>query len=152
MLGLARRNRGVFLPSLFDEMRKMESVFDRLSPFDRWSFSPEQMFSPGFDLYEEGDDLVVEIPCRDSEQIEICAAPFALTIKESTQAKKKTEDAPERIYHCRRKTNSFEMNISLPAEINPDSATAQTSQGILVVRMKKKTPAGIKRLEIKTEE
>ncbi|WP_457558182.1 archaeal heat shock protein Hsp20 [Candidatus Harpocratesius sp.] len=83
---------------------------------------------PLVDIFEEDNDLVVvaEVPGVQKENIELKASPFELEIVASS-------------LNAGKSARNYRKVVPLPTEINPDIAKARYTNGILEVRLEKRT-------------
>lgn len=131
-------------PTSFDEMERwFEEMFKRpfYSPWMPRIRFPEfrelREFSPSVDIFEDGNDVVVkaEIPGMTKDEIEVNITDDVVTIS----GEKKSEEKIERkdYFRLERSHGSFSRSLTLPAEIQIDSAKAAFKDGVLEVRIPK---------------
>ena len=131
----------------FDDLRR-RMAWPRLwaGPMER-----VEVTLPAFDVYEQGDDVVVkaEIPGMTKEQIEVSLAGSLLTV---TGEKKQEEEVKEKNYYrCERSFGSFSRTVELPAEVKADQAKATFKDGVLEIRIPKTEEAKRKAVTVKVE-
>ncbi len=131
------------LPWPFEAMEKrFEDFFRR--PFSMVSPAwwpglreAEGEIAPLFDIYEEGDEVVVkaELPGMKKEDIEVNLTEDSLTVS----GEKKKEEKVERkgYYRHERSYGSFARSFGLPSEVKGDEATAEFKDGVLEIRIPK---------------
>lgn len=151
----------LFGPSwdIFDSFRR---DFDRLvgsmlggSLFGRGSepaFSASAVGVGGVDVYEDADSLRIklDLPGMDLEDIHLSVTPDALSVR--GERKTDEEASEEGHYHWRGASyGTFERTLSLPVEVDPDSAEAKFRNGVLTVRVAKTQSSRARQVEIKPE-
>jgi HSP20 family protein len=97
-------------------------------------------WSPAVDVYETPEEMivVVEVPGVDSASIELAVTGNVLSLRGTKQA----GDLPEPMLQVReRKLGAFHRQITLPNEVDFDNAQAEANQGILKIRLPKRTAA-----------
>ncbi len=136
---------------IFDEIRRFQREMERLFwDFDRemrgferqgWSDFRE----PIVDVWEDGDFVFVtaELPGVRKDNIDLNVT------EESVEIKATVEDSEERKGMRFRSSRSFYKFVSLPKKVDPDSAEATFSNGILEVKLKKTESEKKKKVEIK---
>ena len=145
----------------FQEMERMERM---LSDFFR---RPYSLFSPtqwmrsfpemedvsrvSVDVFDEGDNVVVkaEVPGISKEDIEVSFSDNN-TIMISGEKKKEEKVENKDYYRMERSYGSFHRSIVLPAEVNPDQASATFKDGILDIHIPKseKSRQKVKKINI----
>lgn len=120
--------------------------------FDRWleaAFSQgeraldviglrgDRPWSPGVDVIETADAIVVEVelPGVEANQVDLTLAGNMLSIKGAAAAKPALEG--QTVHLVERRHGAFERSIPLPAPVDPERVTAETSQGVLHIRIAK---------------
>src|SRR5450755_3575857 len=101
--------------------------------------NPERTaWSPAVDVYETPEEMivVVEVPGVDSASIELAVTGNVLSLRGTKAA----SDLPEPMLQVReRKLGAFHRQITLPNEVDFDNAQAEANQGILKVRLPKRS-------------
>lgn len=94
-------------------------------------------FTPSIDVSETESDILVkaEVPGVDPEEIDISITDDSVFIK--GEKKEESETREENYYHFERKYGSFSREISLPANVKKDEASAETRDGVLTVKLPK---------------
>jgi len=140
-------------PSLQRDINRLfEGFFTRLplAPFSDDGFG---RVSPGMDVREtEGDYFVeMEMPGMSEKDIAISFSDGLLTLK----GEKKWESEPKTgRYHCSERVfGRIERSIPLAEEIDPVKTEAKFRNGLLSIRLPKRTPqkADSKKIPIKIE-
>jgi HSP20 family protein len=107
--------------------------------------------SPSIDVFTEGDDVVVkaELPGIKREDIHVNLTGDTITI---SGEKEKEEKVEKKDYHSvERSYGSFRRSFSLPAEIEPERASAKFKSGVLEIRMPKTEEAKRKEKKLTVE-
>lgn len=104
---------------------------------------------PRLDLYQTDREVVVtaELPGLVSkDDVEITATEDSLTIRGEI---KRSQEASDRSYHrTERFYGTFARTINLPAEVEPEKATASYQNGILEIRLPKAAQQRQRRIQI----
>ncbi|MCG0277053.1 MAG: Hsp20/alpha crystallin family protein [Thermanaeromonas sp.] len=104
---------------------------------------------PRLDLYQTDREVVVtaELPGLVSkDDVEITATEDSLTIRGEI---KRSQEASDRNYHrTERFYGTFARTIGLPAEVEPEKATASYQNGILEIRLPKAAQQKQRRIQI----
>lgn len=97
---------------------------------------------PLIDVYEEGDALMVEAPMPglDSKNIELSINHGTLIIKATNE--RKTEIEEKNYYRKEVKHGTVFRQIALPSPVQEDAAEANYENGVLKVRLPKRTETG----------
>lgn len=105
--------------------------------------------SPALDIYEEGDNVVVEAPLPgvDIDNIEVAIENDVLSIEGKTE--KKTEVEEKDYYRKEVRYGSFHRAIALPCAVDGDKADAQYKDGVLKVIVPKMGDTKKKTITIK---
>lgn len=113
----------------------------------RW-FGPLEA-GPRIDLYQTASEVVVtaELPGLVSkDDVEITATENSLTVR--GEVKRAQEATQHDYFRSERFYGTFSRTISLPAEVEPEKATASYKNGILEIRIPKAAPQRQKRIQI----
>jgi HSP20 family protein len=103
---------------------------------------------PSVDVYEEGDDLVVEAHLAGfkPEDLDIRAERGVLTISGGTESE---QERAERTYLLReRRTGRFSRSLQLPAAYEADPSEATFEQGVLRLVFPKAEEAKPRRIQV----
>lgn len=97
---------------------------------------------PLIDVYEDGDALMVEAPMPglDSKNIELSINHGALIIKATNE--RKTEIEEKNYYRKEVKHGTVFRQIALPSPVQEDAAEANYENGVLKIRLPKRTDTG----------
>jgi HSP20 family protein len=131
----------------FEDMDKMLSDF---MPTVR-SRMMQAMFTPAVDMYDDGDNIVVEsqVAGIDPEKVDISIENDVLTIKGQTEKKKEVEEKNylrKELYR-----GSFYRSVQLPTKVEGDKATASAEEGVLKIVIPKAPEAKPKLIKVQTE-
>jgi len=146
------------LPQRFDQ--QIERLFDDFfrrrwpRPFSfEWPSPPSLPAEPAMprvDVLDKEDHLLVraELPGMAKEDIDVSVTENSITIKGST---KKEEQKDEGEYHRREiYSSTVSRSVALPADVDPDAATAQLKDGMLEVMLPKSARAKRKKLDVQS--
>ena len=127
----------------------IEPYLDRLFDLDTslWDL-PVTSFP--IDVIENDNEYLVRASVAgfDPEQLEITFENNTLTIK--GEIKEENKDEQQGRYHIReRYAGSFYRSVSLPGQIDQNTISAETDNGVLTIHLPKKPEAQPKRIEVK---
>lgn len=94
-------------------------------------------FAPAVDVYEEGNNVIVEAPLPgiEAEDVEISIENDVLSIQGKSE--KKTEVDDKNYYRKEVRYGSFHRAIALPYSVDGDKAEAKYDNGVLKVSVPK---------------
>lgn len=122
--------------------RDMDKFFE-----ESWN---DLAFSPKVDVYEKGDEVVVEMPITriKEEDVDISIEDNVLTV--SGESREKEEEEKKNYYRKEVREGSFSRSVLLPKGIKEDEAKARYDGGILKITIPKKeeTRPNKKKIEI----
>ncbi len=104
---------------------------------------------PSVDIEENNDEIIVhaEMPGLEKDDFSVDIIEDRLIIKGE---KKRKEEKQERKYHwVESSCGTFERNIHLPCEIDPEKATAEYKNGVLLLQLPKIEAHRHKEIKIK---
>lgn len=131
----------------FDSFDKeFEETFNR---FPMLSSQARASFMPAVDMYEEGDNVIVETQLAgiDPENVDISVENDVLAIKGEAE---KTSEVDDKNYYRREiRRGSFYRSIPLPAHVQGDKAEATAENGVLKITIPKAESAKPKKISIK---
>ena len=124
----------------FEEMEKMMEEWHRGNPVG---------FTPAVDVYETQKDVVVETPLAgvDPQDVEIAIENDVLTIKGEMKRQSEVED--KNYYRQEVRSGSFFRSVALPAHVQADEASAESSEGMLKITIPKAPEIKPKTIPIK---
>jgi HSP20 family protein len=114
----------------------------------RTDVSPGRPWSPPVDVYETPEEtiVVVEIAGVDASQVELSIANNLLIIRGTRPA----EDRPGAQIQLReRRFGSFLRHVTLTSEVDFDAAQAETSNGVLTVRLPRRKAAAPRTIPVR---
>ena len=112
-------------------------------------FIPETRLIPATELTaaDGGYELSVELPGLDEKDIDIELADGVLTV--SGEKREQSEKKDKGYLLSERRYGSFQRQLTLPADVDPDSIEAQFRKGVLKIEMKKDEHAASRARKIK---
>jgi HSP20 family protein len=142
----------------FEEMSRMRKVMNRMfsDSFGRASRIDSDLFGglgvsfdPAIDVQEQNDAyiVIVDLPGVNKDTIDISAQPNSVTISGERSIERKQQDDTKGFYRAERSYGSFQRTIPLMERIIPSKVTAETAEGVLVIKLPKEVSS-----EEKTEE
>ena len=128
----------------FTELDSMERRMRRI--FEEIGFAPG--LAPAADVYETGDEFVVEIeaPGYDEKELSIEVSDHTLSVKGSHRENK--EEKPREFALHERLEREFERRFILPREADTEHVKAVFSKGVLEVHTQKLPTAKAKQVAI----
>lgn len=169
---ISKRNESkVAEENRFLALRRLDSIFDNFrrevertlvrpwsSPFD-WNFEFPSLFEEGqtairkalCDMVDKGDhyELSVEVPGIEKEKIDVKATKHSIEI--TGEQKEKTEEKAKNYVYNERSYRSFYRRVPIPEEIVPSKIEAKMNNGILNIKLPKKTPTKVEEESTKVE-
>ncbi|MBS7627026.1 Hsp20/alpha crystallin family protein [Candidatus Bathyarchaeota archaeon] len=138
---------------MFNELRKgIESI---ISPIRTgWPrlglprFELPEVREPCLDLVDAGREYRVcaEVPGIPKEKIEVTVTPRAVEI--SGEAKTEVKEEGEGYIHQERGYSRVYRSLTLPEEVLPEKAEATLNNGLLEIKIPKKSPTEVKKHKI----
>ena len=121
--------------------------------FARWAGKESPFgatFSPPIDIYDDKDAIVVkaEVPGIKHEDLKLSVDDNVLTV--SGERKLERADKQEGYHRIERAYGSFSRSFTLPSTVDSEHVEADLTDGVLSVRVPKKTAPEPKRIEVKT--
>lgn len=106
-------------------------------------------FMPPVDIYEKGNNLVVEtqVPGVDPEKVDVSVENNVLILKGASE--KKSEVDEKNYYRREVSSGSFYRSLPLPIKVMGDKAQAVYEDGLLKVIIPKAAPVKIKKIAVK---
>jgi HSP20 family protein len=131
------------LDDVFENFRR--EMEDAIKPWS-FGFKLPSMFDgetrvPLCDMADKGDryELQVEVPGIERERIEINATDHSVEI--AAEKSEKTSEKRKDYVYSERSQKSFYRRIPVPEEIVPSKVDAKMNNGILVIKLPKKSPS-----------
>ena len=146
---------------LLDEVTRSRSEMDRIiggflgasmmpgmTPTES-AFTRIEGWLPPVDVRESEDGVMIraEIPGVLARDIEITVTGTTLNISGKKEDKEEIEETD--FYRCERRFGAFRRVIELPESIDPDRVTAESENGVILIRIAKKPGLKSRRVEIK---
>lgn len=134
--------------STFDAMDRM---FDDLFP-TALAGVRNQSFVPPVDVYQDKEDVVVEIPLPgvNPKDVRVTVENDVLTIEGKSERKSEIEE--ENYYRKEVRYGTFHRAIGLPVAVDGDKAKATFASGILKVTIPKAAHARAKEVAVEVRE
>lgn len=103
------------------------------------------------DVYEDGDDIVVQstVAGVEDDKLEVNITAESVTIRGERERGNRIEDKD--YFYQELFWGTFSRTVILPHEVDPEHSSASLKNGILTVRMPKLDRAKGKRLKVKTD-
>lgn len=130
----------------FEEVNRMHRRMHRLmrrmvEPFrEPWKEFKNEWNYESFpiDIKDSGNDLIVEanLPGFEKDEIKIHVTDNSIEI--SAKEKKEKKEVTKTMYRHERIIGEVKRRISLPAEVDSESAQAEFKNGVLRLKLKKK--------------
>ncbi len=129
--------------NIFDDM---DSMFN-----DAWLPVMRQNFAPAADVYEDKDNVVVEMPLAniDPQKVDITVENNVLTV--SGKSEHKSEVDEKSYYRKEIRTGSFSRTIALPKSVRGDKAEASYDKGVLKIVVPKAEEAKPKTIKVQVK-
>jgi HSP20 family protein len=143
------------------EFARMDDAMDRffgrffpdfLPRRRRTEWFPDMGWTPMVDLVDRKNHFILraDLPGLKKEEIKISVSEDnLLTITGET--KRSAEDKREDYYRCERCYGAFSRTVQLPADVIPEKVEASLNEGILEVKLPKRTTKKAKELEIEVK-
>tara|TARA_B100000965_G_scaffold403213_1_gene430825 strand:- start:627 stop:1007 length:381 start_codon:yes stop_codon:yes gene_type:complete len=124
----------------------------RWDPTQDSFFAPQQRggWSPRVELKEDPEHYLVqaELPGCKKEDIKVTLEGDTLTIRGEKKEEEKREDENVHVYE--RSYGSFTRSFRFPSAVDAEQVSAETSDGVLSVRVKKAEQSKSRTVEIKS--
>ncbi len=117
-------------------------------PQDRPTDLESSSWTPPVDVYETPEELlvIVEVPGVDPSSLDLAVTGNVLSLKGIKQA----GDLPEPMLRVRERAfGGFHRQVTLPNEVDFDRAEAAVDQGVLRVRLPKRTAAQTRTIPVR---
>ena len=124
----------------WDPFEELERMRRRMRKLMKATFTGFEESFP-VDISETDEDLIIkaDLPGFDKDEISIKLTENTLEI--SAQHKEKKVEETERVYRAERRFGALRRFLTLPVEVDPDTAKAKLEKGILEIRVKKAKPS-----------
>ncbi|NQD37368.1 Hsp20/alpha crystallin family protein [Permianibacter sp. IMCC34836] len=137
--------------SVFDQLhREINQLFDTRAP--KTGETANELYSsswlPSVDVKDNGKEIVLlaDLPGVEPDKIEVTATNGVLTLKGERQFSKESNEGD---YHrIERNYGSFYRQFALPDTANTDEISAKANNGVLEIRIPKRSSSIQKRISI----
>ena len=141
-------------PSRVSGWDPLEMVRDMLQ-WDPWRemtrIAPEEpgTFIPSFEVKETNDAFIfkADLPGVKEEDVEISITGNRLTVSGQRESEKREES--ETYYALERSYGTFSRSFTLPREADTEHVDAELKNGVLTLRIPKRTEAQAKKIELR---
>lgn len=138
---------------LMELRSEMDRLFDSLLR-DPWGsltegFGGGRAWLPAVDVSESDQEVTIraEIPGVDPKDLEVSVAGNRLTL--AGEKKEHSEKDGKNFHHSESRYGAFRRTIELPSGVDPNQISAEHSQGVVTIRLKKTHAAAPKKIEVK---
>lgn len=127
----------------------IRSIFDEFFTPSIWEDFPTVSSTPSANVWEEGDNIHVEMsmPGVEKEDIDITITKDTVSISGSRKVEEKEDDKKK--YYYKSMESSFEQRFNLPTLVNSDKAEAELKDGVIHLTLPKAEEVKPKQIEIK---
>lgn len=111
----------------------------------------EANWRPPVDVRESADfyEFRADLPAVEPEQVEITVRRGVLTIAGERRSDIEGDNSPEgRVHRLERRHGRFSRSFTLPEDADADRVSAQARNGVLAVRVEKKSEVTPRRIEV----
>lgn len=107
-------------------------------------------FTPAVDIYEDKEAIHVkaELPGVKAEDVQVTVENNVLTLKGERKLEQETKK--EGYHRIERSYGSFTRSFALPNTVNTENIEAQIKDGVLALKLQKKTEAQPRRISVKS--
>ncbi|HEY3999970.1 MAG TPA: Hsp20/alpha crystallin family protein [Candidatus Xenobia bacterium] len=125
----------------YDPMLGLESIRTTMNEMlaelfaKKGTWGADLPWEPTVDLYQEGQELVVEVllPGVQKKELQIHATRDLLIVKGETHNTRQLP--PDRVHTQERRYGQFARSIPLPFEVDPEAIKAELKDGVLLVTL-----------------
>jgi HSP20 family protein len=134
--------------SRWDPFGEIQRLTEQM--FRGWAGEGSTRFSPAVDIYEGKDSIFVkaELPGVKPENVRVDVENNVLNIQ--GERKLEREDERKGYHRIESSYGSFTRSFALPESVDPHKVEADMSEGILTVRIAKRTEISPRRIEVKS--
>ena len=127
----------------------VRSIFDEFFTPTLWEDFPTVSTTPSANVWEEGDNVHVEmaLPGVKKDDIDITITKDTVSISGSRKEKEEKDDKKK--YYYRSMESSFEQRFNLPTLVDSDKAEAELKDGVIHLTLPKAEEVKPKQIEIK---
>lgn len=119
--------------------------------FEKWPEMKLARFTPAVDIYEKGNNVIVETPITgiEPEKVDVTVENNTLILKGKSE--KKSEVDEKDYYRKEIRYGSFYRAVTLPTKVIGDKAEATYEDGLLRVTIPKAAEVKEKKIKIKVK-
>lgn len=136
--------------SVFDEA-PFNDMFKRffMQSFPKLELPEGASWQPKVNLTEtpEAYQVRAELPGVKAEDVKVTLTDGVLTIQGEKKKEEKRTEGQTHIYEC--SSGSFLRSFSFPAAVEPDGVTAESTDGVLSITVKKSKESRAKQIPVK---
>jgi len=134
-------------PWLWRPWEEIEKLFEEVG--EKWPEIKSAEFVPPVDVYEKGNNVIVETPITgiEPEKVDISFENNTLILKGKSEKKSELEE--KNYYRKEIRYGSFYRAIGLPTKVISDKAEATYEDGILKITIPKAPETKEKKVKIK---
>jgi len=127
----------------------IRSIFDEFFTPSIWEDFPTVSSTPSANVWEEGDNVHVEMsmPGVKKEDIDITITKDTVSISGSRKGEEKEDNKKK--YYYKSMESSFEQRFNLPTLVDSDKAEAELKDGVIHLTLPKAEEVKPKQIEIK---
>lgn len=147
------KGRDGALAPLADLRHEIDRMFDAFTR-DPWGSLSElgmgrQLF-PAIDIAENDQEVIVraEVPGVDANDLDVTVTGNRLTL--TGEKKESTERKDKDFYQSETRYGSFSRSVELPSGVDTEQVSAEHSNGVITIRLKKAAAAASKKIQVKT--
>jgi HSP20 family protein len=146
------RDGGALAP-LSDLRHEIDRMFDAFTR-DPWGslseFGGSKAWFPAIDVAENDREVIVraEVPGIDPKELDITVTSDRLTL--SGEKKETTERKDKDFYQSETRYGSFSRSVDLPSGVDTEHVTAEHTNGVVTIKLKKTAAAATKKIQVKT--
>jgi len=135
------------LAELEELRRKMDQLLEQSAQLVHQQDLPSQGWQPTAEIFENDLELVIEIdlPGILQEDIQVRIEDRTLLV---SGERKSLIDAASSTQRCERSYGPFHREFALPGDIDESLTQASCEQGVLQVRLRKKSSGAPKRIDV----
>ncbi len=102
------------------------------------------------DVVDQGDkfEITLDLPGVSKDDINVSVEGARVAIQAESRKRRETKDG-ERVLHSERTITSYGRTFELPAEVTEDGADASFENGVLTLKLPKRTTVAGKRLTVR---
>lgn len=132
----------------FFELSRMQSDLAKVAGTRKQAWS----WSPTVDIYEDKDavHLKADLPGVKAEDVHISVENAVLTLSGERKLEHKEAQENDGYRRIESSYGAFTRSFSLPNTVNPDAVSAHLDEGILTIRIPKRTESLARKINVST--